>query len=283
MDEADFTGVRVAILGLGLMGGSLAMALHGKCATLLGIDPHPETLALAREWGVVDEAAAQPGESLACADLVLLATPVRTIIGLLEKLPALHPGSPVVIDLGSTKAQIVEAMGRLPARFDPLGGHPMCGKERVSLANAEAGLYQGAPFALTPLARTSLRARALAEQLVRAVGAQPLWLDPVIHDRWVGATSHLPYLVANALAAVTPPEARPLVGPGLRSTVRLAPSPWVMMGDILATNRENVLAGLRGMRERLGEIETLLERGDYDGLQHSLAEGARNYAALMDG
>ena len=157
----------------------------------------------------------------------------------------------------------------------------MAGKERPTLANAEADLYHGAPFALTPLPRTSPRGRALALELVHAVGAHPLWLDPETHDRWVGATSHLPYLVANTLAAVTPPEAAPLVGPGFRSTARLAPSTQKMMLDILATNRSHLLEGVGRFRQRLDEIEAALVTEDLARLTALLAEGSDNYDLVI--
>lgn len=271
---------RVAILGLGLMGGSLAMALRGRCAVLLGFDPDPGTLDLARRLGIVAQASADPAGILPQADVVVLAAPVRAILSLLRSLPELHPGEAVVLDLGSTKAGIVAEMERLPARFDPIGGHPMCGKETSSLENAEAGLYRGAAFVFTPLERSSEKARVLAGEIARAVGAQPLFLDPHVHDHWVAATSHLPYLVAAALALATPVEASPLIGPGFRSTARLAASSPEVMVDVLATNRENVLACLRGFREQLDVLEATLAGQDEDGLAATLARGARHLAEL---
>jgi prephenate dehydrogenase len=282
MDESDFlTPARVAILGLGLMGGSLAMALRGKCASLLGIDPDPETLAMARRLQIVDRVASQPDELLPEADVLILATPVRVIMTLLDELPSLQPGPAIVIDLGSTKVDILRAMAALPDRFDPVGGHPMCGKERSSLANAEAGLFRGAPFAFTPLPRSTPHGRGLATQLARALGAEPLWLDAETHDRWVGATSHLPYLVANTLAAVVPVDAAPMVGTGLSSTTRLAPSPLNVMRDILMTNRENVLANLRRFQARLDILEKRLAVGDEQGLSELLDQGRLNYEKLV--
>jgi prephenate dehydrogenase len=249
---------RVAILGLGLMGGSLALALRGHCAGLLGVDPDPATLTLAEQMGLADRLSPEPAALLRDADLVVLAAPVGAIVSLLGDLPELHPGRAVVLDLGSTKTAIVGAMSALPPRFEPVGGHPMCGKERSSLAEAEEQLYQGATFELTSLAGTTTRARSLVEELVRAMGAHPLWLEAETHDRWVAATSHLPYLVACALAAGTPLEAAPMVGPGFRSTTRLAASPSSVMLDVLATNRANLQEAIGRFRLHLDQVEACL-------------------------
>lgn len=286
MDEPDFNPVArldkcvVAILGLGLMGGSLALALRGKCQAILGVDPDPQAVEAALDSKVVDRASLMAGNLLPDSDLVILAAPVRAILSLLHDLPDHHPGPAVVLDLGSTKREIVNKMQSLPPRFDPIGGHPMAGKEKATLANADQDLFQGAPFALVPLERSSPLSRQLAEQLVLAVGAHPLWVDAETHDRWVAATSHLPYLLANTLAAVTPLEARPLVGPGLRSTTRLAPASLTMMIDILDTNRENVVAGLQRFRQALDALEHNLLVGDLEAVRGHLAQGAACYAAL---
>jgi prephenate dehydrogenase len=287
MDEPDFFLMPhleeriIAIVGLGLMGGSLALAMRGKCAGLIGIDPDLQAIDLALANRIVDRASTSPAGLLSQADLIVLAAPVGAILSLLNNLPDLHTGSAVVIDLGSTKNEVSRAMLALPARFDPLGGHPMCGKEKASLAYAEAGLYRDAPFALTPLERTSPRARALAEQLVLAVGARPLWMDAETHDRFVASTSHLPYLLANSLAATTPLEAGPLVGPGFRSTTRLAPASLTMIMDIIATNRENILESLMRFRQTLDTIEQSIITGDKETLRLQLAQGAERYAALV--
>lgn len=278
----DFTHARVAILGLGLMGGSLALALRGHCASLLGLDTDPQVVAQALASGVVDQASTLPQDVLHQADLLVLAAPVRGIIDILKRLPDWRPEPAVVMDVGSTKAEILAAMQALPERFDPVGGHPMCGKEHGSLSNAEAGLFREAVFALTALPRTSLYARALAEQLVRIVGAKPLWLPPDIHDQWVAATSHLPYLLANALAAVTPAEAQALIGPGLRSTARLAATPLSIIVDILATNRSNVLAALHDLQAQLDILAANLETSDWMELQAALERGRSQYKRVIE-
>jgi prephenate dehydrogenase len=277
----ELTSKRVAIIGLGLMGGSLAMALQGRCAALLGVDPNKETLARALEQGIVEQASSDPREILPQADLVILAAPVAAIVQLLKDLPHLHPGSAIVMDLGSTKAKILEAMAELPERFDPLGGHPMCGKEKNSLLHAEAGLFQGAAFALTALERSSSRARRLATQLVRAIGAMPLWLDPALHDYWTARTSHFPYLVACMLASNTPLAAAELLGPGFRSSTRLAATSPAIMLDIVMTNRDELLAAVADFRSSLNRLEDSLLHINTVDLEQMLFEAKMWHSLLL--
>lgn len=280
--ENLLSSARVAILGLGLMGGSLAMALRGRCALLLGCDPNPHTVQLALTDNVVDQASTQAAEILPLSDFVVLAAPIHAILFLLEKLDHLHPGKAVVLDLGSTKRQILAAMALLPERFDPIGGHPICGKEQSSLFYAEPGLYQAAPFVLCRLGRTTPRAVQLAAQLVGAIGAHPLWMEALDHDRWVASTSHLPYLIANALVQATPIDSAPLIGPGFRSTSRLAGSFAPMMLDVLETNCDSILSALQLFRSTLDQLEDCLQSGDVAELKEFLIASARKHAALLD-
>jgi prephenate dehydrogenase len=281
MDEPPFarpnllTTSRIAILGMGLMGGSLALALRGGCLEILGIDPDARARELALARGAAGRVAADPAELLPEADVVILAAPVLAILRLLDALPALHPGSPIVLDLGSTKRHIVQAMEKLPTRFDPLGGHPMCGKETHTMRSAEASLFKDRPFAFVPLERTSQRARQLAQEIAIALGARPLWLDANTHDRWAAATSHAPYLIANALSAATPLEAQSaLAGSGYRSATRIAATPPELMGEILATNGEHVLAALAAFRAQLDALETHLAQSNWTALAVQLQRGA---------
>lgn len=284
MSEDGFfslAGKRVGILGLGLMGGSLALALRGRCAALQGYDHDPQIVRLAERQQVVDRASTELSEVLPGTDLILLAAPVLAILELLQRLSECHPEPAVVLDLGSTKVQIVQAMAGLPEWFDPLGGHPMCGNEKASLMHAEAGLYRGSVFALTPLPRTTARARELALQMLAAIGSVPLWLEAEGHDRWVASTSHLPYLIANALAISTPTEASPLVGSGYLSTSRLAGSYAPMMLDVLRTNRENISKALKRFRKNLDEFEGLLENEDYPALASLLQECTEHHQRIQ--
>jgi prephenate dehydrogenase len=274
---------RVAVVGMGLMGGSLALALRGHCAEVIGIDPDPEALRLAAAVKAANHLTRYPADGLPGADLIVLAAPVGAILRIIAELPQWHTGSPMVLDLGSTKTDITAAMQALPARFDVIGGHPMCGKEVGGMAAAEARLYQGCTFVLSPLERTSPRALALASELVDVLQAKPLWLDAETHDHWAAAVSHLPYLVANALAAAAAPEAvEAMAGPGYRSTTRVAATPTTIMLDILLTNRSRVLAVLTDFRRHLDALEDSLKRGDADALRAQLDEAAERRRSLPD-
>jgi len=273
----------VVIIGLGLMGGSLALALKDHVHSIFAVDPDPDTRELALSRNIVEEISETPDEVVGRADLIVLAAPVRAILELIAALPTWKAGPAVVIDLGSTKVSICEAYASLPPRFDPLGGHPMAGLETSGLAHANRELYHDASFALTPLERTSPFAKDLGESLVRSVGAQPLWLDAATHDRWVAATSHLPYLLSSALSLATPQEAAELLGPGFQSTTRLAASNPSMMVDILTTNRGEVLEALARFQRWLKELEEQLRVAEVDALERTLSQVASYRANLIKG
>ena len=284
MDGPDFNLAesKIAIIGLGLMGGSLALGLRGKCAALYGIDSHLPTLELAVSQHIVDHAESDPARLLPKADLIILSAPVPAILTLLEQLPSLMPKACIVMDLGSTKSMIVEAMAGLPERFDPVGGHPICGKEKLSLANAERTLYYAAPFLLTPLERTSTRALSAANQIIEALGAKAKILNALEHDRILASTSHLPFLLSSALALATPKEFAALVGPGFRSVSRLAGTPSSMMMGVLQSNRVNALNALQTFQNALHEIESLLKNENYKELELLLDQTRTSYQSLTD-
>lgn len=282
-DGFRLQGARIAIVGLGLMGGSLALALKGKCAALYGLDSDRATLELALDKKIVAEAGTDPAcpAILPRADLVILATPVTAIVDFLQKLPSFIEQPCIVLDLGSTKKYIVRAMAKLPENFDPLGGHPICGKEKLGLEHAEPGLYKGAPFVITPLERTSPRARRAAEEIISAVGAHLIEMDAEEHDRALALTSHLPFLLSSALTLSVPPEYSPLIGTGFRSTSRLAGTPSSMTLGILQSNRENVLHALSLFQKQLSEIQTILAADDFQTLEGRLDHSRATYQSLV--
>ena len=269
----------VAIVGLGLMGGSLGMALRAKraCREVIGVARRPETLSLAEQLGAVDRAATELS-IVAEADVVVLATPVRTIVELLPSVGGLVRPGCLVMDLGSTKAAIGRAMDALPKQVHAIGGHPMCGKETSGLAAAESTLYRGRVFVLTPLDRTDRKALSLAHELVNAIGARPVVLAPERHDRLVAATSHLSYLMACGLvqAAEELAEGDPmlweLAASGFRDSSRLAASDVTMMVDTLLTNREAVLGALDACTARLDRLMEMVRDADEKGLREALRD-----------
>ena len=269
---------RITVVGLGLMGASLCMDLvrDHHCREVRGVAHRTETALRAFFAGAVDQATTDLHSGVAGADIVVLATPVRTIIDLLDELgPLLWPGT-LVIDMGSTKGAICDALDRLPAGIQPIGGHPMTGKEQAGFTAAEPGLYVGAPWVLSPLPRTSSATLNLATELVEAVGARPIVLEPQRHDRLVAAISHLPFLLASALvhAVADMGEQDPLVwdlaAGGFRDTSRVAASDLRMFMDILATNREAVLAQIDQFDAHLHELRALLASCDEDVLRDKL-------------
>lgn len=282
MDDGFFLAKsKIAIIGLGLMGGSLALALKGRCAAVYGIARNTATCELALRQSIVDQADTDPAKLLPQVDVVILSTPVPTILEFLEQLPALTPNPCIVIDLGSTKCAIVEKMAALPERFDPIGGHPICGKEKLGLEQAERTLYYAAPFLLTPLPRTTDRAKSAAWQIIEAIGSKGSILDPVEHDRILANTSHLPFLLSSILALVTPSNVAPYIGPGFRSASRLAGTPSSMMLGIVQTNRENLLASLSAVRDEIALIIDALNNDDAETLRNTLDTARDRYQELI--
>ncbi len=282
--EGDFRlqDSKIAIIGLGLMGGSLALALKGKCAALYGIDSHPATLELALAKKIVDQTDTDPAKLLSQADIIILATPVSTIISFIEKLPSLTQNPCIILDLGSTKRNIVEALSTLPEWFDPIGGHPICGKEKLGLENADSDLFRNASFVVTPLERTSLQAKSAIKQILSAIGSRLIEMDAEEHDCILASTSHLPFLLASSLSHSTPHDFAPLIGPGFRSTSRLAGTPSHIMMGILRSNRENILNSIHNFRNSLDNIESALQDENYSRLELILNQSRASYHFLTE-
>lgn len=272
---------KIAIIGLGLMGGSLALALKGKCAKLYGIDSHPATLELALAKRIVDQADADSAKLLPQADIIILATPVPAIIGFIEELPSLTQNPCIVLDLGSTKKDIAQAMSTLPDQFDPIGGHPICGKEKLGLENAESNLYQNALFVITPHERTTPRAKSATRQILSAIGAQLIEMNAEDHDHSLAFTSHLPFLISSALVQSIPQELSGLIGPGFRSTSRLAGTPSQMMMGVLQSNRANILLALRKFQKELASIETAMSTKNDSFLETILNSAQSHYQSMI--
>lgn len=268
----------VSIVGLGLMGGSLALALKPHVAKLHAVDTNLETIHLAEAMGLTDRGTTDLAEGIASADLIILGTPVNSILEIIRQLPTIRPEGCIVLDLGSTKRQICQEMSHLPANFAAIGGHPMCGREKSGLPAASAHLYQGQRFLLCRTDRTTRTAESLILELVQAIGAEPLFLTPERHDSLVSATSHLPYIVSSLLMAQVGHQAEvdPLAwrvsATGLKDVTRLAGSNPEMMLEILLTNQDEVIRQIDGFQHELEALKDKLMVGKKENLLEWLEE-----------
>lgn len=277
MSPGSFHASHLAVVGLGLMGGSLALALRPFAETITGIDPDSETLRYAQETHLVDCATADLRAGVADADVVILCAPVRTILSLVRnRIGAYLRSNTLLIDIGSTKQDIAEAMGRLPIGIHAIGGHPMTGKESSGIQASDARLYQDRPFVLCPTRRTTPATRLRALGLVEALGALPVEMDAMRHDRVVAAISHLPYLLSAALVATASTEAEQdeaiwqLAAGSFRDMSRVAGSDIQMMGDIVSTNTQAIAVLLAQFRVQLALLERMLIAHDEQSLTQAL-------------
>jgi prephenate dehydrogenase len=246
MSEPSFS--RIAVVGNGLIGASIRLASQ-------------------QTWPGIETVALDAGDDLAAlrgADLVVLAAPVRANISLLDAVRPYVTAAAVVTDTGSTKRAVCAAAAALPITF--IGGHPMAGGAKGGAANARADLFEGRPWILTPAAGTPPEAAGRLEAFVGGLGAVPHVMTPDLHDRFVGAVSHLPQLTASALMHVVGKLAGDagleIAGPGLMDTTRLAASPPDIWKDIAATNDDVLRDALDQLVRTLSELRDTLATGD---------------------
>lgn len=264
----------------------MALKQRRACRKVVGLVRRAQAARQAYQTGAVDEALLDPAAALSQADVVVFSTPVRVIMRQLAEFSPLYKPAAVITDMGSTKQEIVRVMGALPEQVYPVGSHPMCGKEKTGLSVAEATLFEGAPWVLTPLPRTPPAAVQLVQDLALAVGAKPQMLEPDRHDRLVAAISHLPYTLAAALVlaarqvAVTDPAVWQVAASGFKDTSRVAASDVTMMLDILLTNRAAVGEMLALAQNQLEQFARAIAAGDAHALQRLMEQAATQRKSL---
>ncbi len=278
----------VAIAGVGLIGGSFALALRaaGFTGEIVGVSS-AATIERALALGVIDRGCGLE-QAARGADVVFLAQPVKTILETLASIAPLVRPEALVTDAGSTKAAVAAAARRLPG-LPFVGGHPLAGKETRGVESAEAGLFQGRTWVLTPDTPAALEtpvARSFLGWLER-IGARVTLLDAEDHDRALAFSSHLPQLASVALAAscgaspaVAAIAGERLFGPALVDATRLALSPFAMWGDIFSTNREAVQYALECYIIKLQQLKKSVEDGENSGLDREFQSAAAFAAAL---
>ena len=269
---------RLAVVGLGLLGGSLGLAARarGLVAHVAGASRSAETLEAALARGAVDEAFHDPAQAVSGADLIVLATPPFAMPGVVRQMaPALRPGA-VVTDVGSVKAGIGEALpGLLPQGVSYVGAHPMAGSHHRGMEHARADLFEGAVCVLTPAPGQESSAVERVAAFFAGLGARVVRRDAEGHDAQVAWISHLPHALAFAFAralAEAPTGAGELAGAGFRDFTRIARSDPELWAEILCANQKSLAGPLHQVARQLDALSRAIESGDGDSIQRFVAE-----------
>lgn len=275
---------QMTIIGVGLIGGSLGMIVRreGLADTVVGVGRRIDNLKTAVDVGAIDRYVSDPRDGVRDADLVILATPVDTYAQHLTHWGSLLQPRTIVSDVGSVKGNLViQAESRLPAQVRFVGAHPIAGKEKTGVAAGSVTLFQGARCIVTPTPRTDPEALRMITELWERTGSTVLSMDPFLHDRILGAVSHLPHVAAfalvNALAEVRDRMAPDLdlrlhSGGGLRDTTRIAASSPEMWRDICLWNRDNLVQLIEVYERHLRQLKDLIQSGDGPGLEKEMEQ-----------
>ena len=271
---------RLTIIGLGLIGGSLGLALKAAKLTnveIVGYDKDVRTAVDARRLRVIDKSEPVLERAVKDAGLVIIATPIMAVREVMEQIAEHLRENCVVTDTASTQRLVMEWAEELrPPTVSFVGGHPMAGKETSGVANAEAGLFTDKTYCIVPAVDASEGAVRVVTGIVQAIGARPFFIDAAEHDRYVAAVSHLPLLLSTALFTLVRespawPELAFLASSGFRDVTRLASTEPDLSHDICLTNRESVLHWLDRILEELGRYRELLREGQEKPLFESFA------------
>jgi prephenate dehydrogenase len=271
----------VAIVGVGLIGGSIGLALRQRnlAQKIIGVGRRQASLDIARKVGAIDHGVTSLANGVAQAQLIIIATPVDTIAERVVQVAAICPPTSLITDVGSTKEAIVAAVdaGLASRRSGPrfVGSHPLAGDHRTGPEHARADLFDGRTVVVTPTELTRTAAMTEVSGFWQAIGAIVQSMPPARHDAALAITSHLPHLAAVALTATTPKEFLHLTASGWRDTTRIAGGDPKLWQAILTANRQHVLDALDVMGQTLGNIRESLEQGDHESLLTILEAAAR--------
>jgi prephenate dehydrogenase len=277
----------VAIVGVGLIGGSIGLALRrsGFAGEVIGIG-RPQSkakLEQAKQLGAITSLATDLKKGVANADFVVVCTPVGNIADTVLEAASAAPNHALLTDAGSTKASIVAKVETaLPASGHFVGSHPLAGSEKTGVEFARPDLFENRVVVVTPTKQTKPDDIETAGEFWSSLGAKVLSLPPDIHDAALAGTSHLPHLIASALAGVTPPDQLNLTAGGWRDVTRIAAADPALWTQILLENRVHVLKSLRGFEKTVQAIRSAMEREDAAQLRALLTEGKQVRDALGD-
>jgi prephenate dehydrogenase len=274
---------RLSILGVGLLGGSLGLAVkHAvKDVSVAGYGHRTATLEKALERKAIDEVFSDPAAAVKGADFVVLCTPVGAFEDLLTKIaPSLSPGT-IVTDVGSTKRTVVGAARRaLPKGVHFVGSHPMAGSEKRGIEFATRDLFHGSMCILTPTEETDLIALNIVDHLWSMVGMKTTKLSPADHDRLLALVSHLPHATAAAVMRAQDERGIPLAGNGFKDVTRIAAGDAGLWRDIFLDNADYLCRAIAEARGEMDALTALLEKRDSAGIEAWLADAAKRRASV---
>ncbi len=274
---------RVAIIGVGLIGGSLAAAIRRRslAGEVVGYGRDPRSLEVAIGRGLIDRATSDLPAAVRDADLIVVCVPVDRIGPLLCEMAPLAATGTILTDVGSTKASIIRQVeGRLPRQVEWVPAHPLAGSERAGAEFADPELFNGRLTILTPLSDNKPAAVEAVAELWRRVGAETVCMDAVEHDRIMGMVSHLPHAAAAALAACTPPQVLRYAASGYRDTTRVAAGDPRLWTAIFLANRQALLSALDAYTEQLQQLRHILQANDEQALYSWLTQAKQVRDAL---
>ena len=282
--------MRIAIIGLGLIGGSIGLGLKKSSAAadlkIVGIPRREETVAQAIAMGAIDEGATDHIKGVSDADLVIVCTPISLILPVIKEIaPNLKKGA-IVTDVGSSKYEIVsQAEKALPKGIYFVGGHPLAGKEISKLEAAEPELFKNKTWVLTRTSRTSQKALEKVKQVIEWLGGLVLELDPKTHDLVVAGISHMPLAVSAALVNAVAGEAEnelmaKTAASGFRDMTRIASGDPILGVDMFTTNKKAVLKMIGSFKRSLANLEKLIKAGDGEKLREELEKAKKFRDAL---
>ena len=276
---------QVTIVGLGLIGGSLGMAIRRRrvARRVVGLSRSMATVRAARRRGAIDAGTTDATHAVWDADIVVIATPVATIVPQAMRLARLMKPGAILMDVGSTKGEIVKALDRaLPRQVSFVGAHPLAGSEQQGIAAAQADLFHGSTCVLTATRRTDRTALRRVNALWRAVARQVVVLPPDAHDRALAAVSHLPHLLAFCLVDATDENALALAPRSFLEATRVAKSDPDLWDDILLSNRRALVRALDRLERHGRRVRSLLLDGKRGALKQFLRRSQRRRLALRD-
>jgi prephenate dehydrogenase len=252
---------KVAVVGVGLIGGSIALDIRKQkiAKEVIGISRHKSSLLIAKSLGAIDRGS-QSINAVKDADLVILAAPVNTILNLALPVSKFIKPRVIVIDVGSTKEEIVNKLSKIFPRY--VGAHPMAGSEKRGAKNAQAGIFKKSLCILTPVKNTDRVTLAKVKKLWKSLGAKVILLNPKAHDRILSFVSHLPHILAFSLINTVPEAYLKFASTSLRDTTRIAASDSLLWQDIFLSNKESLLRAVKLFQDNLACLKSAIERED---------------------